>query len=173
MTGFTLHIPTLKTDRLVLRAPALADFEPHAAMFAAPRSPYVGQRDRARSYDSFARDVADWVLRGVGTWTVCRSGDDLAIGMVGIAQPDAFPEPELGWTLFDGQEGHGYATEAARRVRDWARARLSSLVSYIPVGHVQSVAVAERLGAIPDQNAALPMGDTPDRTHVYRHWSAR
>ena len=38
MTGLTVHIPVLETDRLRLRAPRLEDFEHWAAFFASERS---------------------------------------------------------------------------------------------------------------------------------------
>ena len=68
------------------------------------------------------------------------------------------PEKELGWQLYEGQEGRGYATEAAMALRDWAtRAlRLDGLVSYVHPENVASAAVAERLGATLDPNAPKP-----------------
>jgi RimJ/RimL family protein N-acetyltransferase len=53
----------------------------------------------------------------------------------------------MGWALYDGYEGQGYATEAAKAARDWAQGRLASLVSYTHASNTRSVAVAERLGA--------------------------
>ena len=42
------------------------------------------------------------------------------VGQVGINHGPRFPEKELGWLLHEGYEGQGYATEAARTLRDWA-----------------------------------------------------
>lgn len=72
-----------------------------------------------------------------------------------------------GWLLYAGHEGHGYATEAARALRDWAtrKLKLSSLVSYVALGNATSIAVAERLGAVRDT-----LADRPDPNDlVYRH----
>lgn len=59
-------------------------------------------------------------------------------------------------------------TEAAVALRDWAFAELGlpSLVSYFDPANVRSIAVAERLGAVRDDNA--PRQDPEDV--VYRHY---
>jgi len=66
-----------------------------------------------------------------------------------------------------GHEGRGYATQAARALRDWATAAggMRALVSYIHPENGRSVAVAERLGATRDDTA--PRQDPDDL--VYRH----
>jgi len=58
---------------------------------------------------------------------------------------------ELGWALIREHWGHGYATEAAAAIRDWAHERHPGdrLVSLITPDNVRSQRVAERLGAIP------------------------
>jgi RimJ/RimL family protein N-acetyltransferase len=58
---------------------------------------------------------------------------------------------ELGWALIREHWGHGYATEAAAAIRDWAHERrpADGLVSLITPDNVRSQRVAERLGAIP------------------------
>ena len=89
------------------------------------------------------------------------------IGQVGINHGPLFPEKELGWLLYDGKEGHGYAAEAASALRDWAFAtlKLQTLVSYVSPRNGKSAAVAQRLGAILDPSA--PRSDPQDL--VYRH----
>ena len=84
------------------------------------------------------------------------------VGSVGINHGPLFPEKELGWFLHDGHEGQGYATEAARALRDWAarERRLPRLVSYIAPANAPSIAVARRMGAIPD--ATAPRMDPDD-----------
>jgi RimJ/RimL family protein N-acetyltransferase len=89
------------------------------------------------------------------------------VGQVGINHGPLFPEKELGWLVYDGHEGHGYATEAAAMLRDWAAEaqNLTGLVSYIDPKNARSIAVAERLGAVLDPDA--PKQDPGDL--VYRH----
>lgn len=169
MSGVTVHIPTLETARLTLRALRLGDFEAYAATFASPRSRFMGTLTRREAWNSFASEAVDWLFRGHGIWAIDLKGGP-HIGLTGIGQPDHFPEPEIGWILHDGHEGHGYATEAAETARDWARNRVTSLVSYIDPANHRSISVARRLGATADPRAALPRGETADETVVYRHW---
>jgi RimJ/RimL family protein N-acetyltransferase len=91
------------------------------------------------------------------------------VGQVGINHGPLFPEKELGWQLYEGREGRGYATEAAMALRDWAMhtLRLDNLVSYVHPENHRSVAVAERLGATLDPDA---LRQDPDDL-VYRHLS--
>lgn len=175
MTGTDVHIPTLETERLILRAYRLSDFETYASTLASARMVHVDRLDRHDAWFVFCNELAGWHLRGAGLFAVDRH-DGTFVGTVGIQQPDHFPEPELGWTLHDGHEGRGYATEAARAVlawaRDLARDRVASLVSYVAPANAASIAVARRLGATLDRAAPRPAGAAADDTHVYRHWGA-
>ncbi|MEL6588180.1 MAG: GNAT family N-acetyltransferase [Pseudomonadota bacterium] len=165
----TVTIPELRTDRLILRAPAMADFDAYAAMMASDRAAYMGQLSRRHAWYSFTNDVATWLLHGWGIWSVdLRQGTH--IGQVGAQLPDPFPEPELGWFLHPGHEGHGFATEAALVALGWLRGRMDSLVSYIDPANARSIALAGRLGAVRDKDAPLPEGETSAETHVFRHW---
>ena len=69
--------------------------------------------------------------------------------------------------LAEGSEGHGYATEAAAAMRDWAfeTLNLTTLVSYFDPQNGRSIAVATRLGAVLDD--AAPRQDAEDL--VFRH----
>jgi len=159
--------PVLRSARLVLRPHAMADFEAYAALFASPRAEHMGVLDRRGAWFSFASDVAQWALMGCGAWAVDRAADGAFIGQVAINRPVHFPEPELGWMLFDGFEGHGYAREAARAARDfaWSTLGLPTLVSYVGPDNHRSIALARRLGAVLDPSAARP---EPDDL-VFRH----
>jgi RimJ/RimL family protein N-acetyltransferase len=66
-------------------------------------------------------------------------------------------QPELGWALARAHSGNGYATEAARAVRDWAyhHRQVSQLISLISPDNFASRRVAERLGATPTERVRL------------------
>lgn len=164
--------PTLATERLVLRAQRLEDFEPFAAMLATPRSLHMGgPLSRRDSWLWFAADSGAWSLMNTGGWTVERREDGAVVGQIGCNRPDFFPEVELGWMLYEGFEGQGYASEAARAARDWAFGQrgLQTLVSYISPENSASIAVAERLGGQRDDAADRP---EPEDL-VYRYPSPR
>ncbi len=161
--------PRLNTERLSLRRPAMEDFPVYAAFLAGKRSIFMGgPLPERRAWSWFCNDVAQWTLLGIGGLIIVRRDEDTPIGQVAVCHGPIFPEPELGWFLFDGHEGKGYATEAARAMRNWAfrRRGLTSLVSYIDPENAASIAVAERLGAARDPGAATPF-DEP--TLVFRH----
>ncbi len=168
MTQTTFHIPTLETERLILRAPKRADFEAYERFMAAPRS-HASDPTPRKSWQYFSEEVVGWCLDGFGHWII-ETRPGAVIGVTGFSQPAFYPEPEIGWALYDGYEGQGFATEAASAARDWARARLSSLVSYIAPKNAKSIAVAERLGAKRDDDATLPEGTDASKCLVYRHW---
>jgi RimJ/RimL family protein N-acetyltransferase len=161
--------PTLTTKRLTLRPIQLEDFEPYAAMLATDRARWMGRDiDRTKAWAWFASDVAHWPLFGFGSLMIEVTATGETVGEVGLHKGIAFPETELGWMLFDGFEGQGYATEAALEMRRFAyeAVGLTSLVSYISAENARSRALAERMGAVVD-----PAAPAPDNlpTLVYRH----
>lgn len=161
-------IPTLTTQRLILRAPVVKDFSTYALLMASPRSVCMGGPfDTRTAWGLFCHDVALWQLFGHGALMIDLQATGECVGQVGINHGPLFPEKELGWQVYEEYEGHGYATEAAGTLRDWAFRTLGlpTLVSYIDPNNHRSVAVAERLGAIIDPVA--PKQDPDDL--VYRH----
>jgi RimJ/RimL family protein N-acetyltransferase len=74
-----------------------------------------------------------------------------------LAEAGEHAQPELGWALVRAHWGNGYATEAARAVRDWVRRErgVGRLVSLIAPHNAASQRVAERLGATPAETVEL------------------
>lgn len=162
------RIPTLTTGRLTLRAPVMDDFPAYARLMASPRAAGMGGPfDRRGAWGLFCHGLALWQLFGHGALVIGLGATGEGVGVVEINHGPLFPEKELGWQVYEGHEGKGYATEAAGALRDWAFATLAlpTLVSYIDPGNVRSIAVAERLGAVLDP--AAPKQDPDDL--VYRH----
>ncbi|MDJ0821666.1 MAG: GNAT family N-acetyltransferase [Paracoccaceae bacterium] len=163
--------PVIETARLRLRGHVMADMDAFEAFFASDRATYSGRpKNRAHLWYGFASEVGSWDLMGHGGWGV-ETRDGALIGQVAITQPPHFPEREIGWTLFAGYEGRGFACEAAAAALGWAWAQgWDTLVSYITPANARSIALAKRLGAEHDPKAALPEGETADETVVYRHF---
>jgi RimJ/RimL family protein N-acetyltransferase len=161
-------IPTLMTERLILRTPIVDDFPAYALLLASPRASYMGGPYAERAaWGMFCHDVACWELFGHGALMVDLQATGECIGQVCISHGPLFPEKELGWLVYDGYEGRGYATEAAKALRDWATCvlQIHGLVSYVHPENHRSVALAERLGATPVPDA--PKHSTDEI--VYRH----
>jgi len=165
----TLTFPTLMTERLVLRGPEASDFAAVACFFAdeTRSSGFGGPLDRTEAWRWFASMIGHWALHGYGFW-MADSKDGQTVGMVGIWYPEGWPEPELGWVMFENGEGSGYSFEAAEAIRMHAYKTLGfkTLSSNIFPGNIRSVALAERLGAVHER-------DYENVTHgtemVYRH----
>ena len=162
-------IPTLQTARLILRAPVFADFPAYAALMASPRAIHMGGPfDIRAAWGMFASDLAMWPLFGHGALMIEIAASGQCVGQVGLNHGPLFPEKELGWLLYDGFEGQGFAGEAAAALRDWAFGVLGlpTLVSYVDPHNTASRRVAERLGGRLDPEA--PKQDPEDLVFRYR-----
>ncbi|MGB7245024.1 MAG: GNAT family N-acetyltransferase [Sulfitobacter sp.] len=144
--------PIIETDRLILRGPVAADFEPIAAFYADPvRSHgFGGVLPRDQAWRWFASMIGHWHLRDYGFWTITDKADDSPLGICGIWNPEGWPEAELGWVLFPEAESKSIAFEAAKAARDHAYGKMgfTTMTSNIVPGNTRSIALAERLGAV-------------------------
>ncbi len=165
-----IAIPTLETERLVLRGPVVADQQGFVAFLMSERAKYAGgTQDRAEAVAEFQEMVAYWNSGELGTLIMSRKTDGRAIGHVGGLMPEGWPERELGWSIWrDEDEGKGFATEAVLAVLDYAfdQAGWDTAVSYIAPDNTRSIRMTERLGAKLDNDAEKPDGLT---CLVYRH----
>ncbi|PZQ97172.1 MAG: N-acetyltransferase [Cereibacter sphaeroides] len=165
-TGISSAIPTIATTRLRLRPPRIGDFQGYASIVTTERGRHMGgPMTREEAWLDFNHLAAGWLLRGHGLWSVERLSGEALVGFVLVNHEFGDAEPELGFLLLDGEEGKGYATEAAQAARHFAFGILGwrSLVSYIDAANARSVALAERLGAALDADASI------DDLLVYRH----
>jgi RimJ/RimL family protein N-acetyltransferase len=150
-------VPTLTTDRLVMRAWRDDDLDAYAAITADPEVMRFmgGPLDRADAWRQMAVFAGHWELRGYGLWVVERDGE--LIGRVGLLNPEGWPGLEVGWLLGRDAWGHGYATEAARASVQYAWRELGAheLISLIAPDNTPSQRVAERLGMRPGEDYDL------------------
>jgi RimJ/RimL family protein N-acetyltransferase len=162
--------PVIETPRLRLRPHRMEDMDAFWAFYQTPRAEYVGTpKNRTHMFYGLSSEVVSWDWMGHGAWAIDTKEGDF-IGQVAITQPPHFPEREIGWTLFECAEGKGHGMEAASAALNWAWAEgFETLVSYIHPQNTRSIALATRLGAALDTDAAIPAGETPDETIVYRH----
>ena len=161
----------IETPRLTLRRPEARDLEGYIAFMATDRSSGVGgPKSRSDAWRSFAGLLGHWELRGFGQFALVAHGDDRAFGLCGPLYPEGWPEGEIGWSIWAAdREGCGLALEAAQAARAHAYDRLgwTGAVSYMRPDNLRSAALAERLGAQRDRDAATPPVDGP--VIVYRH----
>lgn len=148
----------LETERLILRPWRAADYAPFADLNADPRvtATLAGNLARDES-DAFADRIAAHIEEhGWGLWAIEVKGGAPFIGYAGLSRPpfEAHFTPcvEIGWRLAFAHWGHGYATEAARRVLGFAfdELGLTEVVSFTTVSNTRSRAVMERIGMVHD-----------------------
>lgn len=154
----------LETPRLILRRPNVTDADAVVAFYMSERSQYAGGHvPRFAAYRNFCALLGHWECRGYGLWAVTQKGDDSIIGLVGPFFPDGWPETEIGWLIFDGHEGKGFAMEAAKSAIADARSRLgwTDIVHYIAEPNSRSIALAQKLGAARDPAAQVPKPEDP------------
>lgn len=145
-------IPTIETERLLMRTWREEDLDPYAAMCADRKvMRYIGSGrplDRDEAWRQIATFLGHWDLRGYGLWAVETKADRSFVGRVGLWRPEGWPGLELGWTLARAHWGRGYATEAGRASMEfaWTELRAAELISLIQPDNEASRRVAERLG---------------------------
>jgi RimJ/RimL family protein N-acetyltransferase len=127
-------IPTLTSERLVLRAPRLADFDDAFAMWRDPVVVrFIGGRafTREEVWARILRYVGHWDLLGFGFWSIEMRDGGRYVGECGFAdfhrelEPPFGATPEHGWALAPWAHGQGFAREAVLASLAWADANLS------------------------------------------------
>jgi len=161
-------IPTLETERLLLRQQTMADWPAYASLMMSERAVHMqGPHTLADAWGLFCHDLAQWPLLGCGALMIEARETGLCLGQVGINSGPLFPEHELGWMVYPGFEGKGYAYEAALALRAWGFGPrgLETIVSHIAPDNHRSRRLAERLGAELELDPDRPGPEVM----VYRH----
>jgi len=152
----------LSTERLVLR-PVTGD--DHPALLAHWTEPDVRRYlfdgaplSSAEVAETIEESIGDFAAHGYGIWLIelgsgTGSGPSPGPGLVGTAGLRPLEESglEIFYSLAPGAWGHGYATEAARAVVEYALGPLGlpEVLAEVDEGNAASVAVVKRLGMTP------------------------
>jgi RimJ/RimL family protein N-acetyltransferase len=164
----TLAIPTLETRRLILRGPEPEDYPDFKATFTSYRARFMGGPLNAyESWMLYAAEIGHWAIRGYGMWMIHDKQTDETYGMAGGWKPAKWPEAEIAWVIWPAAAGNGIALEATHAARKffYRSCAWSTAVSYIDPKNLDSIRLAERLGAKKDPEAASIDGNDA----VYRH----
>jgi len=164
----TASIPVIETRRLVLRGPEPQDYPDFKATFASYRSRFMGGPLNAyETWMLYAAEIGHWAIRGYGMWMIHDRQTGETCGMAGGWFPAKWPEREIAWIIWPDKAGNGYALEATHAVRRYLYETLGweGAVSYIDPKNLDSIRLAERLGAVKDLGAATIDGNDA----VYRH----
>ena len=155
MARMSLPTPTLHTARLRLRPFTDADAD---ALFALHSSAHVlrywdappwSERARAERFIAACRQMAE---EGTGArLAMDRVSDGAFIGWCSLTRwnPD-YRSASMGYCLDDAAWGHGYATEAARALLQWAfdTLDLNRVQAETDTRNVASARVLEKLGFV-------------------------
>lgn len=166
----------IETERLLLRKPRMEDAEALLDFVGDPVTMrWIGSEPGglAVATEHLERWLRCWEANGIGPFVVVLENDGRLAGRVGplvwnartwetssLAGAGDDAEVELGWALPRAHWGHGYATEAARAVREWMYDAhgLERLISLIDPENTRSVRVAEKLGAEPTETVRTAGG---------------
>lgn len=163
----------LSTERLTLRHFHILDTEPMYRIFCDAEVMRFGDGVKTKEWvDAWLQTCLEHYYQtwGFGPYGVVerKSGD--LIGYCGLFYfPDVNgrPEVELGYRLARSAWGHGYATEAAFAVRDYAFTTLGMkrLIAMIDPSNTASIRVAVKIGMHYEADVMFEGYTHPD--HVY------
>jgi RimJ/RimL family protein N-acetyltransferase len=145
-----MTIPTVQTERLLLRAPEAADFETYRAFYADGEASafYGGPLAPPAAWRKLAFDIGHWSLRGFGMWSAIELATGSMIGGCGIVWPEGWPRHELTWWIVPAARRRGYALEASRAAIGWACDSLgwSAVETHMNDANAAARNLAEKLG---------------------------
>jgi RimJ/RimL family protein N-acetyltransferase len=150
-------VPTLETERLILRAHRASDLDAQAATMAdITVVRHLGGKpfSREETWRKLLAGPGLWALLGFGYWAVERREDGALIGQIGFADfkrdlgPSIEGLLEMGWIFDPAAHGGGYASEAAMACLAWADDNFagSEIVAIIDHDNAASIRVAEKAG---------------------------
>jgi RimJ/RimL family protein N-acetyltransferase len=155
MACMSLPTPTLQTERLRLRPFSEADADALFALHSDAHvlrywdSPPWTERDRAGRFLAGCRQLAE---EGTGArLAMDRAADGVFLGWCSLTRwnPD-HRSASLGYCLGDAAWGHGYATEGARALLQWAfdTLDLNRVQAETDTRNAASARVLEKLGFV-------------------------
>ncbi len=142
----------METERLWLREYTPEDYDAVYAMVSDPQTmqhypkPYTAEG--ARLWLGWS--LENYREHGFGWWALIRKDTGEYIGDCGLTLQSIDGEslPEIGYHLCKAHWRQGFASEAARAVRDWvfANTAYDRVYSYMTVGNTGSWKTAENVG---------------------------
>ena len=165
-----MKIPILETKRLVLREFIQdTDFDAYAEFYESDLTKfYGGPLNRNAAWRAAAAMMGHWIIRGYGAWAVEEKSTGEFCGIVGLWNPEGWPEKEITWAIIGEKQGRGFAAEAAIRSKQYAYNTLNwkSVYSCISAENIASIRLAEKLGAKLDR---VEDGALRGNISIYKH----
>lgn len=150
-------VPTIETERLILRGHRVDDFEAHAALWADPVvTRFIGGQpfSREQSWVRLLRHFGMWQAMGFGFWAVTDKATGRLLGEAGFhdLQRDVTPSlagtMEAGWGFLPDAHGKGIASEVVSAALAWGDANHPGkrMTCLIDPQNAASIRVAEKRG---------------------------
>lgn len=163
-------IPTLETPRLILRAHTKEDFAALKTIWADPlvvRFISGQPSTEQQSWTRLMNYLGHWQLLGFGYWAIEEKSTGNYIGEIGLAdfKRDIYPPIsdtlESGWILASSAHGKGYASEALKRVLQWAdeEQTVEKTVCIITKDNLRSISLAESCGYVKTSDTSFNQTD--------------
>ncbi len=179
----TPGIPTLRTERLVLRPMdrgdlvALVEIQAEESFWWYPLRAGMTAEETAGFLD---RVLASYERDGFGLQAVVERSTGSLVGWAGLAVPHFLPQilpaVEVGWRLARPARGRGIATEAGAAAVEFGftAGGLERIVSIYEPENAPSGRVMEKLGFTPWLDTTGPRGERVVVTELWRaQWEGR
>jgi RimJ/RimL family protein N-acetyltransferase len=161
----------IETERLILDAHTVDDFEALAAMWAEPEVvKFISGRPSTRqeSWMRLLRYGGLWSLLGYGYWAVREKSSGRFLGDIGFAdfhrqiEPPITGVPEGGWVFSARAHGRGFASEALTAALAWldGNVPIARSVCLISPANIPSIRLAERSGYVKSATVSFAGEDT-------------
>jgi len=150
-------IPTIETERLILREHRLSDFEDYCEMWRDPDVVrFIGGSPLSRqgAWARLLRHAGVWHYMGFGFFAIEEKSTGHFVGEAGFQELRRDIEPsmegtlEAGWGLVPSAQGWGYATEVMTALFGWADETFPHMrrTCLIDPDNLASIRVAQRFG---------------------------
>jgi len=174
-----MPVPTLTTERLVLRELDPADPDDQAFVLALVNDPDFVRHiadlqisDLAGAADYIERACAVFYReRDFGMQAVCLAGTGEPVGILGLIARQLLPAPDLGFAFLEAHRGRGYGLEAGEACLRDARERLGlgQVLAVTGEDNAASLALLARLGFVRGGPVRLAP-DGPESLLLVRTW---
>ncbi|MCO7227317.1 GNAT family N-acetyltransferase [Pleionea sp. CnH1-48] len=158
-------IPIVESERLLLRAPSVEDFELYQKFYTDGKasSAYGGPISPADTWNRLKADLGSWYLLGFGVWVVQDKASGECLGTCGFWQGVGWPR-ELTWWLLPEARGKGIAREASQAAIAHAYGSMgwNKVETYMNDENIPARRLTERLGGVKDRRELFPDGLTRD-----------
>lgn len=152
-----INIPTIETERLILRPLRKTDFDAYASFWAdedVVRFISGVPSTREQTWARLLRGAGMWHHMGFGFLAIEEKETSRFVGECGFLEVHREMTPsiegtlETGWALSPSFHGRGYATEALRAIIAWGEQRFpgKEMTCIISPENAPSLRLAEKLG---------------------------